>query len=195
MIPIGLVGAHVFIVLLRLWLSNKTILSLTYIVLLVVFLIPVEAIQHIQNSRVSSLRKIETKNSVVFWIDAVNQLKTYGDQHLLTDPVTRYILRALTDLDSAGFKFHDSPPYIPINYSGYQDLSFQDYRSWVFVANYRDGLPSGNGSKSGHWPEDVLLVRKYYSADLQKFLASPPDHFQLEWENDEIRIFRILDQR
>jgi len=195
MIPIGLVGAHVFIVLMRSWLSSKKSLSLTYIVLLVVFLIPVDAIQHIQNSRLSTLRKIETKNSVEFWMDAVDQLNTYGDRHLLTDPVTRYILRALTDLDSAGFKFHDSPPYVPINYNGYQDLSFRGYKGWVFVANYRDGLPSGNGLMSGHWPKDVLLMRKYYSDDLQKFLASPPDHFQLDWENDAIRIFRILDQR
>ena len=122
------------------------------------------------------------------------ELRGYRARNVLTDPITGYVVRALTKHAVFGFKFHEGPPFIPINYAGYGPTSFKGYESWLFIENKRDGSSSNNGEKSGHWPADVMRVSSNYSEGLTNFLKEPPQYFHLLWENDGIRIFEITNK-
>ena len=112
----------------------------------------------------------------------------------IPDPwISGYVIDGATVHTVAGFKFHGSGNFIPINYNGYGPTSFEGFKSWLFVANYRDGKWSEVGARSGHWQGNVMHVRENYSDKLQAFLRNPPKHFHLLWEKDGIKLFEIAD--
>ena len=63
-------------------------------------------------------------------------------------------MRALTGHTVFGLKFHDAPPFIPINYSGYGPSSFRGYQSWLFIENIRDDMAKGKT-----WLKDSHILR------------------------------------
>jgi len=193
MIPIGLIGAHILLVVIK-DLPRKKPRNMVLICLIILGMIPWRALDGIQNSRWSTVTKISEANSYEVWNDLIDELRKSPARNILTDPITGYVVRAITDHTVFGFKFHESHPFIPINYAGYGPESFKGYRQWYFIENRRQGSLSKNGAMSGHWPEDVLKVSQNYSPGLIKFLESPPIHFALIWENDGIKIFEIKNQ-
>jgi len=190
MFPVGLVAAHVLLnlVLFRLprW-RPKVIVAL----ILGISLVPLSAIEAWQNSRWTTLVGLKEENDHRVWGDLLEVLGTLEPANVLADPVTGYVVRAITKHTVFGFKFHESPPHIPINYLGYGPTSFEGYESWLFIQNQRDGSSSRNGRISGHWPEDIMKVSSRIGDGLASFLEEPPEHFRLVWEQDGIRLFKI----
>ena len=192
MIPIGLIGANVIEVALMSVFYRK-VKKIIIISLILLAMIPLTSLETIQNSRWQTLKRVADSNSYRIWDDLLAELRRYPDKNVLTDPITGYIVRALTGHTVFGSKFHSEPPFIPINYSGYGSSSFRGYQSWLFIHNSRDGTVSKNGEISGHWPVDVMQVSSRYSKKLRGFLENPPSYFHLLWESDGIRIFEIKD--
>ena len=190
MTPVGIVGAHVVVFGLdKMRQSGMKVSVMLGLLGLLLFEIP--GIDRFQNLRWHSLGRTDIGNSHLLWEDLVVRLGKIPARNILTDPITGYVVRALTDHKVFGFKFHDTSPFIPINYSGYSEESFAGFDTWLFIQNYRDGTPSSNGRYSGHWPEDVMVVSDQYSGALREFLLNPPHHFRLLWEDDGIRLYEI----
>ena len=142
-------------------------------------------------SRLQDLAAVEEDNSLGYWQDLTDYLNLeYDGETIITDPVTGYIITATTDSISARYKFttRDHPP---INFPDYGTDPFQLYSGKLLVINLRDGGISRTGAISGHWPEDVLHVTQYYSAELLEYLNSEPDRLDLVWQNDRVSVYRI----
>ena len=155
------------------------------------FLVPIPGLEKIQHLRWPTLKEIPQGNSSDLWSDLIDRLSEISPRNILTDPVTGYVLDGATVHTVAGFKFHGTGDFIPINYNGYGPSSFEGYESWLFIANFRNGIWSEVGEKSGHWPGNVMTISEQYSDKLRQFLVAPPKHFKLLWERNGIRVFEI----
>jgi hypothetical protein len=190
--PVGFVAGAVFE---RLWNEeNKGLKNILISSVLLVAMLPVPGLERIQNLRWNTLQPVQEGNSSSFWQDLIQELDKKSPRNVLTDPITGYVLEGATRHNIFGFKFHGTPPFIPINYSGYGPESFMGYKSWLFVENLRDGNWSEVGERSGHWPGDVMYVSQRYSPQLREFLKKPPDHFRSIWKAGSIRLFEISGQ-
>ena len=74
---------------------------------------------------------------------------------MLTDPVSGYTLRALTQHIYSGAKFHtiDWSVFKCFNFDNYSLKKCEKYNGRLFVINQRDGAPSETGRISRHWHE------------------------------------------
>jgi hypothetical protein len=125
------------------------------------------------------------------------------NRHILTDPVTGYILASTTNHSHKRWKFH-TVDFIEFNLPGYSDRSFEDYKGWLLVLNLREGALSRTGEVSGHWPETILRFHDYYSLEFLKFvetyteqekdspLSSSPPRFRKLWQSKNIFLYEIL---
>ena len=189
MVPIGLVAAYVINML---WDRRYAgYWAKTLLLLQLGLLVPIPGLEKVQHLRWLTLREIPVGNSSALWSDLVQKLGELNPRNVLTDPISGYVIDGATVHTVAGFKFHGSGKFIPINYNGYGPASFEGFKSWLFVANYRDGEWSEVGARSGHWQGNVMYVRENYSDKLQAFLSNPPKHFHLLWEKDDIKLFEI----
>ena len=157
-------------------------------------LIPLSPIQPYGNwlpSRYSTLPPIDSRLESRLWQDLLSELQRIGPNNVLTDPVTCYLVNALSSSKCFGFKFHGSGDFIPINYDRYGSRHFSDFHKWLLVINKRDGLTSENGRQSGHWAPEVMMVSKSYSPRLDAFLKTEPAHINLVWSADKIHVYEI----
>ena len=189
MFPIGFVGGYVIDAIwhrrnLGYW--PRSLLMFQFI-----FLVPIPGLEKSQHLRWLTLKEISQGNSSYLWSDLIDRLSRISPRNVLTDPVTGYVLDGATAHTFAGFKFHGSGDFIPVNYKGYGPSSFEGYESWLFIANFRNGIWSEVGEKSGHWQSNVMTTSEQYSDKLKRFLVTPPRHFKLLWESDGIRVFEI----
>jgi len=190
MIPSGFLGAYVLAHFVGNY-SNKTRSSLFVGLILIATLLPINKYQNYLQQRYSTLGQVRIGNSSELWNDLVFEIGKYRDRNLLTDPITGYVLRALTNNKYYGFKFHGTGKHISINHEEYGHDSFAGYTSWLFVVNRRDGSISRNGEISGHWPSSVTKTSNHYSKELISFLAENPSHIKLIWEEDGISVYEI----
>jgi len=65
-------------------------------------------------------------------------------------------------------------------------------RRWLLVVNLREGAPSRVGRLSGHWPENILTLRRYYAPRTVNWVAGQPDRFRLIWERDQARVYEVI---
>ncbi|MGI9315707.1 MAG: hypothetical protein ACR2QW_00130, partial [bacterium] len=143
--------------------------------------------------RISNLAVAES-NSYQLWQDLLNELNSFDQaERVLTDPVTGYVISALTPHITFRYKFFASDLYhaFPFVFDSYDEFPLARYWNWLLVVNRRDGAASESGSRSGHWPENIMKVSKYYPANLISHLDGNPDLFELIWQQDTISIYRI----
>ena len=194
-VPLSLAGAYIIYLCYQGIRSRKPhgiILSIVGGLLLAVTLFPLNTGLTVSTfSRLQDLAAVEEDNSLGFWRDLSDYLEhEYDDELIITDPVTGYIITATTDNTSRRYKF-TTKDHLPINFPDYDADPFQQYAGNLLVINLRDGGLSRTGAISGHWPEDVLHVTQYYSAELLEYLDSEPDRLGLVWQNDRVSVYRI----
>jgi hypothetical protein len=190
MIPSGLLGAYVLAHFVGNY-SKKTRSSLCVGLILIATLTPVHKYQNYLQQRYSTLGQVGTGNSSELWRDLVFEIGKHKDRNILTDPITGYVLRAMTNNKYYGFKFHGTGKHISLNHEEYGQDSFAGYTSWLFVVNRRDGSISRNGEISGHWSSDITKLSNNYSKELISFLAKSPSHMRVIWEKGSISIYEI----
>ena len=118
------------------------------------------------------MQSVNPGNSPANWDDLIKLIDQKGEIQVLTDPVTGYVLSAMTKVHHDHNKFHETDVGSLRKYR-YAPNSFLDYAiegGWFLIVNLRDGQPSANGRKSKHWPEDIMYVSRYYPAELLEWL-------------------------
>ena len=141
-----------------------------------------------------SNRPVAEANSYHLWQDLLDELNSYTkSERILTDPVTGYVISALTPHHTFRYKFFASELYhaFPFVFEHYDDLPLGRYRGWLLVINKREGNNSRTGSISRHWPEDIMKVSKYYPENLLSHLKDNPELYELVWGQNRISVYRI----
>ena len=200
LLPLHLVAAYLFVVAVKyLWIGDslKRIYGLITIIMLVMPLFSFQT-TFIENqySRLLTLKPVPVENSPEHWNDMIEFLNTIEDRSvIITDPVTGYVITALTQHVSTRLKFHRSRQgYIEFNFDDYSNHPFDKYKGYLFIINKRNGGLSETGRVSGHWPENILQVEDFYfSKSLEDYVDSNPDRFKLLWGKDRIRVY-LLDR-
>ena len=113
---------------------------------------------------------------------------------MLTDPITGYLTRGLTQHRYSGGKFSNDPKlgYIHFNNNLSEDNVFDPYENWLLVVNRREGGMSRNGELSGHWRKDQLKLLRYYSDKLLPYIHRNSEQFKLLWQNNDIGVYQIV---
>ena len=135
------------------------------------------------------------ENSERHWVDLIEALNRLPEsEQILTDPVTGYVLSALTAHRTFRYKFFADALYqaFPFAFDDYSSNPLSRYRGWLLVVNLRDGNASETGRRSGHWPEDILQVSQYSPQSLVKQLVAHPGRLETVWSGQDITVYRIL---
>lgn len=143
-------------------------------------------------SRIYTLDAVESENSPAHWQDLLAQMQTIDSaEKIITDPVTGYLLTALTKHINYRFKF--LPPIDDYAYifDHYDQDSFNHQAGRLMIVNLRDGGMSQTGAISRHWPADVLKMKQYYPDNLLSFIDKNPQIFKPVWSQDRITIYQI----
>jgi hypothetical protein len=161
-------------------------------VLPLVLLFPIDTTYLVSaDSRVYTLGPVRDDNNYIRWKDLFEFLNGFEKkQKIITDPVTRYLVSGLTRHRALGWKFHTADPPL-INMKTYDESVFSNYRRWLVIVNDRDGGHSANGERGRHWPADVLMTSRYYSASFREFVAGNADLFVELWKRDGITVYEI----
>jgi len=192
MVPLGLLIPYVVFSLtngFKVWRARAIVVGLVGLGLL----FPIGILDSVQQHRYTTLKKNRSGNDFRMWNDLLSELRKYRHRHVLTDPITGYVLSAMTENRTFGFKFHGGREFINLNVPEYGYDSFAGYVGWLIVINRRDGHLSEAGQASRHWPADVMAVSKFYSRELIAFLDNPPNHIKIKWENDRAAIYEVVD--
>ena len=154
--------------------------------------------------KTTTLQRTPSKNSHEFLFDLINELgqnpQIPRNSHVITDPVTGYILSSSTSHSHRRQKFH-AVDFVEYNLPGYSDRTFEDFRGWLLVVNRRNGERSQTGEISGHWAFDVLNFKKYYSPSFLEFVKrytetasadNSKKRFKELWRKNDIAIYLII---
>ncbi len=165
-------------------------LSSLSIILLFALLLPLSGIN--PNSRLN-LAEVDADDSYLYWQDLIDYLNR--DQQIprsiLTDPVTAYLIKGLTQHHTYHFKFSESGKF-PVNFDDYSNAPLKRYKGWLLVLNDRNGGYSDSGNNSRHWPANVLNTSKFYKRPLREHIRSNPDNrFEEIWAADNIHVYKI----
>jgi|GEM_PF-5241242 len=170
----------------------RTISALAVAVLLIALLLPAKLGTYSTWNRWPTLTSVRPGNGVDQWQDLIDYIATLDVRtRLYTDPVTGYMLTGMTNAQSRRKKFHRFPK----NEMSLDYLTPQRMRNTagsVLIINQRDGEPSVNGGLSRHWPQQITLTSAYYSPELIEYVTSQPAMFAPLWEQDRIRIYRVV---
>jgi hypothetical protein len=147
-------------------------------------------------SRVDNLRS-SSNDAATQWIaDLVSFLDQQdGTKKIITDPVTGYIVSAMTPHRSIRKKFFT--PRINQLDPGYLADANNTKRvnNALLIINLRDGPDSDLGRRSGHWPNDILNISRHYDAALLAMVKSDRTRFQPIWEHDKVTVYRIASSK
>jgi hypothetical protein len=198
-VPLYLVAGYVVVRMLtavREKSARGLVASVTAVLMLLVLLFPIHT-RYIDApySRMLTLGKLSEGSTPTHWQDLIGYLDSVKrrDSRIITDPVTGYMLSALTRHTSLRKKFHRFlAGYIRLNYESYVNHPFDRYRGHMLIINRRDGAISESGRVARHWPENILKVSNYYPAALIDYLAENPQRFELQWDSGDIQVYRIM---
>lgn len=141
-------------------------------------------------SRIYTLEPVRRTNDYRLWKDMIAYLDTRKAGHVITDPVTGYVLNGLTTQRYSGYKFYGFGA-LPVGRNHYGKADFVDRNGWLVIINQRDGAPSDTGRIGRHWPGDIMEVSHWYSDAFKKYISDNPRRFKRIWAADGIRIYRI----
>ena len=198
LVPLQLVGAYLFVAAVQyIWTGSylKKAYGLLTVILLIFLLFPFNG-TFIENkySRLLTLKPVSVENSPEQWNDLLEYLNSIEDEKkIITDPITGYMLTALTRHTSSRAKFHRLwGGFIKFNYDDYSHNPFDRYKDFLFIINKRNGGMSETGRVARHWPEGILQIENYYySENLEEYISSNPDRFELLWEKEKIRVYSL----
>lgn len=144
-----------------------------------------------RTSRVPSLLKVEQESGAQLWQDLINKVNQIQNERqirrIITDPATRFVLYAATRGQIWSWTEGE---YFPNHNADYRrDFLESDFSHSLLVVNQRNGKKTQSALYAGHWPNDILEVSRFYPNELQIFIDSRPDLFQLLWHKNQIRIY------
>jgi len=143
----------------------------------------------LSSKRVQSMSPLLEGERVVWWEDLFVYMEGLDPFKIIyTDPVTGYLVNGLSNQEFFGSKFVGGSHFVPMVLDNFVLEKYEEKRGTYLVVNLRNGVPGDFSKEVGHWPEEVLDLRKYYSSDLLKYIESSPLEFLLQWRSVDGRI-------
>jgi len=196
LIPSGIMAATLFTLVFLSSPIQKQIRPRWTDYLLVTALILSLAPLHYQNhfnrtSRLPSLLPVYESSGSGLWSDvihAITEIQAERDiRRIITDSVTKFVLYSATRNQIWPWA-HNS--YFPKHINDYkEDFLTSDFTQSLLVINKRNGRLTNSARYAGHWPPNTLKVSQNYPQDLDDFIATYPDKFELLWSATDIKIF------
>jgi hypothetical protein len=115
----------------------------------------------------------------------------YKIKHFLTDSVTGFVLYAGLRGEIRHWLTKEYFPQYNSNFD--KDLIESDFSRYLLIVNRRNGEITDSSRLAGHWDKDILQTSRYYPMQLETFLESKPNRFDLLWEYKGISIYLIHD--
>ena len=165
------------------------------LVAMVGLLLPIENTwRNIHYSRFPTLGQSDKNLSVTYYQDLISELESIGQYHqILTDPMTGYMVSAMTRHYSSRNKFFRDFRFKQFTFPDYSGNPLRKYRNYLLIVNNRIKTESRIGKLSGHWAETQWLeTHRYYSPELLAHLSNNPNLFELLWSENDILIYKIL---
>lgn len=133
-----------------------------------------------------TLLPVTEKNDYHYWKDVFDYLnQVQGRQKIITDPLTGYMVRALTPHHTYGYKFYERADWMN-QFSLLEGDGAKPIRQWLLI-NRREGDKSLVGQKARHWSAQVLQFKHYYeSLDLAQNQLS---QHQKIYDKDKVQIW------
>ena len=208
MVPVGVISAILIVRLVASW-NSIYVKLIAGVTLLVALFSPLPDVNFYQ-FRLSNLLISNKESSPGLWSDLIKQVRELGAVNILTDPVTGYVLTAMTNSNHDHRKFQVAEAG-EINKKIYGATSFLDHAkegNWYFIVNLRNGKYSEAGDLSGHWSPQIMNTAQLYSVELLDWLGlsapkdsqiSPtpqnetksPKHFRLIWRQNGISLYSL----
>ena len=193
MLPLYLIAARVVTDLL--FHSTTRIKLLNYSIIAAIFalLLPIKVISiDLPFSRIYSLKQPHHQARPEYWQDMLDYLRELPEKEtIVTDPVTGYMLTALTKHNNRRYKFHVRKMRDRYIFDDYTDHPLKKYNGKLFILNLRKGMSTDIAKVSRHWNQHALKLTEYYNDALISHLDSEKNHFELLWQADDIKIYRI----
>ena len=141
-------------------------------------------------SRLYTLKPTKPELSHQQWQDLFTFLNSRETKTVITDQVTGYLVNALTPHYYRGHKFYGfgAPK---INQAEYSNTSFAEYSGSLVIVNRRDGIDSKTGRVSGHWPEKILKISRFYSPGFLTHVEQNPGLYRKIWDQRNIQVYEI----
>lgn len=144
-----------------------------------------------RTSRVPSMLSVHETSGAGLWQDlikAVDQIQAKREvRRIITDNVTRFVLYSAT---RSQVWWWPEREYFPKHRDDYQeDFLTSDFTHSLLVINKRNGVLTNSAQHAGHWPPDILKVSQHYPQDLDEFIATHPNLFELLWSAADVNIF------
>ena len=123
---------------------------------------------------------------------------------VLSDPYTNtylagtgYFYTVSDRFGSPGFESDQIPLSTTVTQ---QEMSYSDFLSkvkeynicYVFIHLTQQEVKSKTAEWVGHWPVSHADTRKFYSSDFIDWVSNNPQDFELEYENKESKLFKVL---
>ncbi len=144
-----------------------------------------------RTSRIPSLLAVGPESGAELWQDLINKVDQIQNEtnirRIITDPVTRFVVYTATRGETWWWTEGDYFPKHNTNYQ--QDILGSDFSHSLIVVNQRDGATTQSALYAGHWPADILEVSRHYPANLQAFINTHPELFELLWHHDGAYIY------
>lgn len=197
LIPIHLVGADLFLYYFQ---QTKTAAGFKQsifaipVALLVLLLMPYKNTwEGWHYSRSPSLTSSNSSLSASGYRDLIDFLSTITEKKtILTDPMTGYMLSAMTKHYSPRRKFFRDHKFIHFSFNDYNDKPLDRHSGKLLVANSRPKSKSQVGELSNHWQADQWLTSRYYYPNaLIEHLENRTEKFEMIWSNNQITIYKI----
>lgn len=196
MLPLYIVAARIVTGLCFTSYRSKLKMTMNYFLVSMVFvlLLPINtpAIS-MPYSRIYSLSEVHDQARPAYWQDMLNFLQTLPDEEIIiTDPVTGYMITALTKHLNRRYKFYTHLMKHPYEFDDYSSHPLSRYSGNIFVLNQRQGLSTATARIAKHWNPKNLKLKEFYSQTLIDHINAEPEHFRLIWQSDQIKIYRIM---
>jgi hypothetical protein len=141
-------------------------------------------------SRLYTVMPVERNVGHDQWQDVFTFLGKLEQETVITDQVTGYLVNALTPHYYRGHKFYGfGAPKIRRGH--YDDRTFSEYAGSLVIVNQRDGGLSRTGRLSGHWPENILKLSRFYPASFLAHIESNPQKYKKIWDQLDIQVYEI----
>lgn len=149
---------------------------------------------YLHYSRIPTLLKTHPQASFEYIEDLLEFLSTIeSPERVLTDPMTGYVVSAMTKHINLRYKFHEGVYFKKFTFESYDGLPLTRYNDYLLIVNRRWPIQSKIGELSGHWnPDQWNYAKHYYPEELLNHLESNPTIFKVLWQNQSIAVYRIV---
>jgi hypothetical protein len=156
MAPLTIVGAFLIYRAFTALTTRRTVAQrFAGVITLLVLVLPLFPLQSIYldapYSRFQTLKAVAPDNDYRNWTDLIDWLNGLEQRYpVMTDPVTGYMVRALTDHDETGRKFDtiQNPGYLRLTRGAYDLERFKRFKGNLVILNLRAGGHSRTGELS-----------------------------------------------